>query len=210
MSVRSTALRKGHAHDFLQELKAGDEKGYDSEDHLLPPSLGPSDQLVHFQKVPLVDPSWSMDCDQPNRGKESLANYFASPIRTLCESVKDPEQDFISDHDIAEAYNLLCGRIRSRKSDISIMKVPESMYNFDKDLPLLVLCISRDIHRVLPNPFESFPRRGEQSINQSYDTDPINEENMPPAMDHMLCQCALRLMSDLFMYPTLYSMFSRE
>jgi len=144
-----------------------------------------------------------LDCGPP---EGSLANYFASPLRTLCESAKDPEQDFISDHDIAEAYNHLCGRIRARKSDISKMKSPGSMCG---DVQLLVLCISRDIRRVLPNPFESFPRQGEQPV-QSYDTDPINEENMPPAMNHMLCQSALRLMSDLFMYPTLYSMFSRE
>ena len=199
MSIRSTVLREGHTHDFMQELEVGDEKGRDLKDHLLPLSLIPASQLF-----PIATSS-SMDYAQSDRGKESLATYLASPIRTLCESVNDPEQDFISDHDIAEAYNLLCGRIRSRKSDISIMKTPRSMC---KDLPLLVLCISRDIHRVLPNPFESFSRRGEQPVNQFYDTDPINEENMPPAMDHMLCQSALRFMSDLFMFPTLYSMFS--
>jgi len=144
-----------------------------------------------------------LDCGKP---EDSLANYFASPMRTLCESVKDPEQDFISDHDIAEAYNHICGRIRFQKSDISNM---ETLGSICKDVPLLVLCISRDIRRVLPNPFESFPRQGQHPA-QSYDTDLINEENMPPAMNHMLCQSALRLMSDLFMYPTLYSMFSRE
>ena len=154
--------------------------------------------------------SRSMSYAQPHRGKEPpLSDYFASPIRTLCESVKDSEQNFISDHDIVEAYNVICWRIRSRKSDIPKMKIEGLFSNFEDDVPLLVQCISRDILRVLPNPFESVPHRG-QSVYQSYNTDNATSEDDLAATDHTLCQNALRLMSDLFMFPSLYSMFSRE
>jgi hypothetical protein len=139
-----------------------------------------------------------------------LADFLASPIRTLCESINDPQQDFISDIDIVEAYSVLCARIRSRRGDVADTKTREALSGLEGDLPFLVLCISRDVQRVLPNPFDSAPRH-RQSVSQSYDADrSVYGDDRPPAIDHMLCQNALRLMSDLFLYPALYSMFSRE
>lgn len=194
MSIHSTVLKEGHRHGSL-ELE---HKACEVKDQSLPLHLNRQPILYLQKKGPLVHEATLMEY------VPSLADYLSSPIRTLCESVEDVEQDFISDHDVVEAYNVLCARIRSRKADLSKATAPVSLSDFQKDVPLLVLCISRDIQRVLPNPFESTPHRSEQSYDINHPID-----NMPPTMDHMLCQCAIRLMSDLFMYPFLYSMFSR-
>jgi hypothetical protein len=187
MSFHFTAPREGHRHDSPQEAEP-------AEAHQVNDQLGLS----------LSKPPEAIGHHPP------LADFLASPIRTLCESINDPQQDFISDIDIVEAYSVLCARIRSRRGDVADTKTREALSGLEADLPFFVLCISRDVQRVLPNPFDSAPRH-RQSVSQSYDADrSVYGDDRPPAIDHMLCQNALRLMSDLFLYPALYSMFSRE
>lgn len=143
--------------------------------------------------------------------RDFLDDYFSSPIRTLCQSIKDPERLFISCHDISEAYNVLCCRIRSRKDDIARLKPPIFLSVFKDNSSLLVQLMSRDIRGVLVNPSGSALRDEEFSMNQSYYMDfPLNEEDFQNSTNHMLCQYALRLLSDIFLHPSLYTSFSRS
>lgn len=139
-----------------------------------------------------------------------LDNYFSSPIQSLCESIKDPERQSISSHDVVEAYNVLCCRIRSRKDDIAGLHPPAFLSIFKDNSTLLVQRMSRDIRGVVTNPFGSGLRHEELSMNQSYDVDCSPDENLPDATNHMLCQYALRLLSDIFIHPSLYSTLSRS
>ena len=142
-----------------------------------------------------------------------LDNYFSSPIRTLCESIKDSERQFqsISSHDVVEAYNVLCCRIRSRKDDVAGLHSPAFLSIFKDNSTLLVQRMSRDIRGVVANPFGSRLRHEELSMNQSYDLDcSPDEENLLDATNHTLCQYVLRLLSDIFIHPSLYSTLSRS
>jgi len=124
--------------------------------------------------------------------------YFSSPIRTLCESIKDSERQFqfISSH---------------VKDDIAGLHPPAFLSIFKDNSTLLVQRMSRDLRGVVANPFGSRLRYEELSMNQSYDLDcSPDEENLLDATNHTLCQYALRLLSDIFIHPSLYSTLSRS
>jgi hypothetical protein len=70
--------------------------------------------------------------------------YFASPIQTLTESIKDPEQDWITAHDLVEAYNVLSARIHFHAlHDILLVDNPlPSLAIFKAQSSQIAECIS--------------------------------------------------------------------
>ena len=155
-----------------------------------------------------------MDDAVAGTGKTSATHdwnsYLCLPIRTLCESLNDPEHLYVSNHDIVEACNVLCLRIRSRKNDISRPQEPSFLSIFEESSALMEQCISRDVRRVLYTSLDSQQHRSSASFNLSYESDFSEAVGLPDVVENMLCQYAIRLMSDLFMFPALYSKFSRS
>lgn len=131
--------------------------------------------------------------------------YFASPIQTLSESIKDPGQDRITTHDLVEAYNVLSTKIRSQIHEIlNVDKPLPPLAIFKEQSPQIVECISRDLERLLPSPFES------QHAGRSYYSDhSLSGDELHIATNNaMLCHYALRFMTDIFTFRSLYSNFT--
>ncbi|KAF9479941.1 hypothetical protein BDN70DRAFT_658726 [Pholiota conissans] len=135
-------------------------------------------------------------------------SYFVSPIHTLTESLTDSEC-CISTHDLIEAYNVLSMRIRfvmtqklSPDQDLPCMKP------FQEEASQIVQCVSRDIQRLLPSPFDSAPPEYSYA-GRSSDLDlPEDIDDMQRMADNiLLSQHALRFASDVFAFPLLYSNF---
>ena len=131
--------------------------------------------------------------------------YFVSPIQTLSESVKDPGQDWITSHDLVEAYNVLSARIRFHIHDIlTVDNPPPSLAIFKVQSSQIAECISRDIERLLPSPFES------DHAGRSYHSDgSLSGDELYIATNNAtLCYHALRFMTDIFTFQSLYSNFT--
>lgn len=136
------------------------------------------------------------------------ATYFASPIQTLSESIKDPGQDWITSHDLVEAYNVLSARIRSHRHDILIVDKPlPSLAIFKAQSSQIAECISRDLERLLPSPFDS-----PQHAGRSYYSDhSLSADERHIANNNAtLCHHALRFMTDIFTFRSLYSNFTND
>lgn len=132
--------------------------------------------------------------------------YFASPIQTLAESIKDPGQDWITSHDLAEAYNVLSARIRSRIHDILIVDNPlPPLAIFKAQSSQIAECLSRDLERLLPSPFDS-----PQQAGRSYYSDHSlsSDERHIANNNATLCHHALRFMTDIFTFQSLYCNFT--
>lgn len=139
-------------------------------------------------------------------------SYFASPIRTLSESITYSGQCCISTHDLVEAYNVLSTRIRSLMTHV--LSTDESlpcMLAFQENASEITQCVSRDLQRLLPSPFDSEPQQYSFSA-QSFFLDISNDvDDIQTMTDNiLLCQYALRFASDIFTFPMLYSNFSGE
>jgi hypothetical protein len=132
--------------------------------------------------------------------------YFASPIQTLSESIKDPGQDWITTHDLVEAYNVLSARIRSQIHNILIVDKPlPSLAIFKAQSSQIAECISRDLERLLPSPFESLQHAGRSYYS---DHSPSGDELYIATNNATLCHHALRFMTDIFTFRSLYSNFT--
>lgn len=132
-------------------------------------------------------------------------SYFASPIQTLSESIKDSGQDWITPHDLVEAYNVLSARIRFHVHDILIVDSPlPSLTIFKAQSSQIAECISRDLERLLPSPFES------DHAGRSYYSDgSLSSDELYNATNNaILCHHALRFMTDIFTFQSLYSNFT--
>lgn len=133
--------------------------------------------------------------------------YFASPIRTLKESLKDPGTHNISIHDLVEAYNGLSTKLRDR---IDNVKVTPSIFTIIKDeSELLSDCLVRDIGRVLPNPFAS-QHYNDSLGNISFYSEEVSNDGEIQIMtdNNLLCQYALRFVSDIFTFPSVHCNFT--
>lgn len=131
--------------------------------------------------------------------------YFTSPIQTLCESIKDLGQDWITTHDLVEAYNVLSARIRSQIHHILIVNEPlPPLAIFKVQSSQIAECISRDLERLLPSPFES-PLPGRSYFSDSS----LSGDELHIATNNAtLCHYALRFMTDIFTFQSLYSNFT--
>lgn len=139
-------------------------------------------------------------------------SYFVSPLRTLSESLEDPEQQYISAYDIIEAYNVLFLRLRSQQDVLTTNQSLSFIPTFKEYSLCLEKCIFRDIRHCLPNLYDSQPQEEVGSVSISYDINAMQqeEENDDHFRNHTLCCSALRLISKLFMYRSLYSVFSSK
>lgn len=163
-------------------------------------------------------PSTTQPCmDKVTNDPGSLSNpaavpstYFASPIRILKESLKDPDTHNISTHDVVEAYNSLSTKLRDRIHDISSIDVtPSFMTIFKEESQLLSDCLMRDIGQVLPNPFASQQYNDSLANLSFYSEETPNDDDIQTLTENnLLCQFALRFVSDIFTFPNMHCNFT--
>ena len=137
------------------------------------------------------------------------ATYFKSPIETLLESTEVDGSDHISQHDLLEAYNTLQTRIRSQIQAICQSDPDSLAWNAVKLCSSQILqVLRRDIRRALVIPPSALKKSSlEGSLASSHPE--ITVDDVKNAADSSLvCHQSLRLLSDLFRFPPLYSIFS--
>ncbi|KAH9480199.1 hypothetical protein JR316_0006797 [Psilocybe cubensis] len=136
------------------------------------------------------------------------STYFASPIRTLKESLKEPGTHDVSTHDLVEAYNSLATKLRDRFDEISV--TPSVLTVIQNEAEVLSDCLVRDIGRVLPNPFASQHYNhslGNISVYTEQEADDDDELEFTTD-NNLLCQYALRFVSDIFTFPNMHCNFT--
>lgn len=165
---------------------------------------------AHLSAPSLTSKMTSTASETPFQPSHSVASktYLDSPIRTLCESIKDPGALRISIHDLMEAYAVLSTRIRIiLNQDTCTTGLPiHSLAGLAEFSLEIMNCISRDIQRPLPSPFDSQPQQNSSSYLY-YDA-ATDLEDIQITMDNIsLCHYALRFASDIFAFSMLYSIF---
>lgn len=131
--------------------------------------------------------------------------YFTSPLKTILESVNDPQNEFITLHDLAEAYATVSRRIRFLASEI-LENGPElpAFEPFKTDNVLLSICLTRDVGRCLLNPLTIFSQPQSTSDDGS-----IIEEGTERAQGYAtLSHHALVFLSDVFSLTPVMNIFS--
>ncbi|TFK39035.1 hypothetical protein BDQ12DRAFT_682901 [Crucibulum laeve] len=132
----------------------------------------------------------------------NLPNCFQSPIETLLESLDDIDLENVLLHDIAESYNALSHRIRAQASDLCLPNQHYHILDLLKEHSTQIYkCLKRDIRRAFMEPLPD--------KDSFYFDNSISEETLKASLDSaMLCHHALRILSNIFVFPSLYSLFS--
>lgn len=129
---------------------------------------------------------------------------FASPLVTLSESIRDPTQTYITSHDLIEAYNVISLRLRTIMQKNTLGSDNSSLELFKTNSDCIEQCLSRDIRRLLPNPFDT-----QTSYPQSYFSQDNLEDDMQRITNNvLLCRYALRLVADIFAFPVVHVNFA--
>ncbi|TFK69546.1 hypothetical protein BDN72DRAFT_959509 [Pluteus cervinus] len=148
-----------------------------------------------------------MSSAQPN--PLSIPSYFTAALETLLESFHDPFGEFISLHDLADAYNTLSHQIRSQACLLLQPVSYPALEPLQKDSARLWAIFRRDIRRCLVDP-SGLGRLPASTPNHSISSPlHLSDEHIQFAADlATLCQYALRFASDICILPALYSIFT--
>lgn len=133
-------------------------------------------------------------------------SYLLSPLETLSESIQDPGYEHITLHDITESYSILSIRIRAEMKDVlSANEPPPALAVMKTHASYLAECLDRDIRLALASPFSREPSPPALSF---YTDDLLREDELQNAIDlATVCHHALRLLSMIFAFPPLSSIF---
>lgn len=133
-------------------------------------------------------------------------SYLLSTLETLSESMQDPGHEYITLHDITESYSILYIRIRAEMKDVlSANKPPPALTVMKTHASDLAECLDRDIRLALTSPFSREPSPPALSF---YTDDFVREDELQNAIDlATACHHALRLLSMIFAFPPLSSIF---
>ncbi|KAG5650105.1 hypothetical protein H0H81_000746 [Sphagnurus paluster] len=134
--------------------------------------------------------------------------YLLSPLETISESLDDYDFEYISIHDIIEAYSLLSRRIRSQAC--LILRAGEmfpALAPFKDHAGSLARALKRDIRRALADPSRDLQRS--PALFSSYRTEvSMNDHDFQNIRNlSTLCHHSLRVVSDVFAFKSLYSLF---
>ncbi|KAL6303902.1 hypothetical protein BKA93DRAFT_786211 [Sparassis latifolia] len=134
--------------------------------------------------------------------------YFRSPIATLRESLEDDSAEHISAHDLLEAYSVFSNRLRTIVTVIpeDQREVPSLNY-VARHAPEVAQCLRRDLRRALVDPVPNY-RFSNDLIPESLAFRDATEDQVKDARDaSSVCHGALRLLSYIFRFSVLSSMF---
>ena len=139
--------------------------------------------------------------------------YLRSPILTILESIEDVHQDYISLHDLVDAYHTLCTRLKGI-SDVLCdenVNVPALCCLEEQSVPF-IQCLRKHIRGALVDPLLDPSQRSPTWM------DPYNRASIPVTDDGvklardtaLLCQSALRVASYILRFPKLFVIFPGE
>ncbi|KAJ7784377.1 hypothetical protein B0H16DRAFT_1876842 [Mycena metata] len=144
----------------------------------------------------------------PVDGALALPAYFMSAAETLLESM-GPNADDISVHDLIEAYNTFSQRIRAQIRGILTAEVPlPALNSLAECCHQLGEVLRRDLKRTREEPFPQ-SRLTSVGLDSVQSIPELYEEEIRISRDlALLSQQVLRLLSDIFSFPALHSIFS--
>ncbi|KAJ4481971.1 hypothetical protein J3R30DRAFT_3455546 [Lentinula aciculospora] len=126
-------------------------------------------------------------------------HYLLSPLETLDESLTHSYGESIELHDLAETYNLLATRIKEVLLEGSKTDQAAPLTLLAERSQILANALRRDVMRVMINPCTVSAKAKERSEG-------MNVDEIHYARDlALLGQQAIRLISELFAFPQLYS-----
>ncbi|KAF5374095.1 hypothetical protein D9615_008892 [Tricholomella constricta] len=135
-------------------------------------------------------------------------SYLSSPLETILESLDDHDHEYISFHDIIEAYTVLSTRIRAYYRVISRGDQPlPALGPLKEHAASLARALRRDIRCALVD--ASSHSRRTPPLYESYQTDlPMSDHDIQIARNlSAVCHHGLRVLSDVFAFKALYSLF---
>lgn len=135
-------------------------------------------------------------------------SYLSSPLETILESLNDHDSEYISLHDLIEAYNVLSERIRAEA--YTLVNGGQYLLAFallKEHASSLARALRRDIQRALIDPSRDLRRT--PPPGESFLTDvSMNDHEIQHARDlPMLCHHSLCVLSDVFAFEALHSLF---
>ncbi|KAG5351604.1 hypothetical protein C0989_005611 [Termitomyces sp. Mn162] len=134
-------------------------------------------------------------------------SYFLSPLETILESLDDYDWEYISCHDITEAYNVLSMRIRAIAPSIVHIEQPSpALISLKEHAIPLAQALKRDIRRALSNPSHNLKL---STACESWLSDiSMTDHDIQHTIDlSTLCHFSLRVLSDIFAFRVLYLLF---
>jgi hypothetical protein len=144
----------------------------------------------------------------------SRSEYFLGPIETIVCSYEGLASGRLSLHDITEAYRTLSMRIRHSLSSLSIASGPlPALEPLRENSSNVIAAWRRDISRTL-RAFSPHTPRDMRSGSAGPSEGCMSWEpaayNVNHAIDYSTqCHYVLRLLSEIFRFPALFSIFSR-
>ena len=150
-------------------------------------------------EVPLLEPTSNAMLD---------VKFFSSPLDTLLESIHDRDAEYLSIHDLIEAYSAISTRIRSQVDIIMAARQPPPALAFlGEHTSSLTRALRRDILRCFVDP--SHDLRTTPPPGESFSSDAsMTDHEIQYARDlSAVCHYSLRLLSDIFSFKLLYSLF---
>ena len=159
-------------------------------------------KLARASKVPDVSGEGT-----PMEAQEGLdcPSYFLGPLQTLDASFECDKEASVSLHDIADAYKLLCQRIKLQDEDLRSYSSFPSLKSIQEYKGTLLKSFIRDISRALQTPITS-----RKQDDNSTKKGGFSEDEVRLARDtSLVVVSAIMALSDVLQYIPLYSIFTR-
>lgn len=151
------------------------------------------------------DPKVSLSNADPH--PSMCETYLLSPLETILESLDDYDSEYITCHDITEAYNVLSTRISEIAPSIVCAEEPlPALIPLKEQAISLARALKRDIRRSLVNPTHTYKS---SSLFESYSSEILmTDHDVQHTIDlSTLCHFSLRVLSDIFTFRALYLLF---
>ena len=140
--------------------------------------------------------------------------YLRSPVLTILESIEDIHQDYLSFHDLVDAYHNLCSRLKGISGVLcdETANVPALCYLQKQSIPF-IQCLRMHIRGALVDPMLTASQRSSTLMGvfrpAHWQSTPVTDENIKLARDTaLLCQSALRMVSYILRFPALSAVFA--
>jgi len=160
-------------------------------------SIEDTENSPRHSEVPPLDPTSNAMLD---------VKFFSSPLDTLLESIDDHDVEYLSIHDLIEAYNAISTRFHSHVDIIATRRLPPALSFLGEHTSSLTRALSRDIRRCFVDPshdLRTTPPGGSFLSDAS-----MTDHEIQYARDlSTVCHHSLRVLSDILSFKLLYSLF---
>ncbi|KAI0632232.1 hypothetical protein C8Q77DRAFT_1197483 [Trametes polyzona] len=141
------------------------------------------------------------------------ATYFRSPINVLIASLEADTSADHTLHDVLDAYATFSLRIKAVSSLLSQAKDYVALRYLKSNVTSLARCIQRDLRRALREPFTSDSHtKGVGTASSTVFPTPGSSSAAVNTIRDIaaICHHALQLLSDIFHFPGLFSLFPQS